>query len=370
MSTIPQLSVLSDAVASASPRVETEKQTLHAFILARIRATSIAAVAAYCQVPELTIRDYALGVQPHAIALERMRARYEETVPAECRVADSHAVHRNDDERRPARPRQQPADDWAFVRGGPEPTPRNHRSPARGHAGNRAVDPRTRSTREHADPDPGASRPRKAAPGTIATGAGDPAASATDTPTMDQVRALVKRHADARGGRAVAREVGISPMGLLNFIRGASPYLRVQGLLRDWYHGNAHLPLPGPVARHEDPLAAIPEEEIREALRLRIQETSVRRVATEIGITHGGLQLLIDGETRTQDRTRRKLRTWYLRQRAETGGGTDEDTARAAIGLLVDFLPAAARARAAAAILRAVRQESSEAAVPPPAWAA
>jgi transcriptional regulator with XRE-family HTH domain len=59
---------------------------------------------------------------------------------------------------------------------------------------------------------------------------------------------------------------------------------------------------------------------IRAALRRRAEETSLREVAREVGMSHRGLSLLIKG-ARPQSRTHKKLAQWYagvLRSDAST----------------------------------------------------
>lgn len=49
---------------------------------------------------------------------------------------------------------------------------------------------------------------------------------------------------------------------------------------------------------------------LRAALRARVERTSLRAVARDVGITHRGLSKILGG-TRPQLQTRRKLDVWY-----------------------------------------------------------
>lgn len=92
---------------------------------------------------------------------------------------------------------------------------------------------------------------------------------------------------------------------------------------------------------------------IRTALRERIDATSLRRVAREIGMTPSGLQKVLDSSSPYQ-RTLHKLRAWHGRYVAE-----DYSTAQeVALEELLRKLPVPRRARAREQILAILHGES------------
>lgn len=187
---------------------------------------------------------------------------------------------------------------------------------------------------------------------------------------MATVRETVRLHAEARGVRAVAREIGISAGGLKNFLDGAAPYTPTAAALRAWYLAGAGEHVPTLVTAPPVPvLAGIGDEALRAALRRAIRESTLRGVAAQVGMTAAGLQRYIEGKTRPRDLTLRKLREWYLRE-AGNWTGTGESVARAAIAVLLDGLPAAEQDRAAAEITAVVRGAYTRVKISPPEWLA
>jgi hypothetical protein len=53
--------------------------------------------------------------------------------------------------------------------------------------------------------------------------------------TTDEIRAALWRYLDGESLRQTAREVGMSPTGLSNFLNGAQPYTPTVRKLRKWY---------------------------------------------------------------------------------------------------------------------------------------
>lgn len=80
-----------------------------------------------------------------------------------------------------------------------------------------------------------------------------------------------------------------------------------------------------------------------------------------------GLQAFLDG-TDPQPATVARLTAWYLRTAAERGDVVTGPTARAAVRLLVDFLPPKERAEALRAIRRELEKQAKAAGVPLPDW--
>lgn len=191
----------------------------------------------------------------------------------------------------------------------------------------------------------------------------------TPTPAIASIRETARLHADARGVRAVALEIGISPSGLTNFLEGATPYARTTAALREWYRSGASEQIPRAPAPRPPVLEGISEDVLRAALRRAAEETTLRGVAEQVGMTHAGLQRYIEGKTRPREATQRKLREWYLRE-AGNWTGLDEDTARAALAVLLEGLPPAEHDRAIAELAAVVRDAYARGKISPPGWLA
>lgn len=80
-----------------------------------------------------------------------------------------------------------------------------------------------------------------------------------------------------------------------------------------------------------------PIEAIREAARRAVAETSLRAVARSIPMSPMGLQHFVNG-TRPYRSTLRKLTAWYV-NRGASRGEFSEETARAALAILLDGIP-------------------------------
>jgi AraC-like DNA-binding protein len=79
---------------------------------------------------------------------------------------------------------------------------------------------------------------------------------------------------------------------------------------------------------------------LRDAIRRRVDETSIRLVAKELGMSPSGLHVLLGG-SKPHPGTRAKLVSWYVEQRrAEQGVGqvVSADDVDAALRLLVHYI--------------------------------
>lgn len=85
-----------------------------------------------------------------------------------------------------------------------------------------------------------------------------------------------------------------------------------------------------------------PLDRMREALAARVEATSLRSVAREVGMSPTGLQKVLGGAD-SYSRTRRKLERWYVREVARYGGGLDAAAVSAALRVAVQDLPSARR---------------------------
>lgn len=88
--------------------------------------------------------------------------------------------------------------------------------------------------------------------------------------------------------------------------------------------------------------AGVPLERVREMLALRAEETSLRQVAREVGMSPSGLQKLLDG-AQPYSATSRKLARWYVRESGHYGGELSAGSAAAALSVLLQDLSPAAR---------------------------
>lgn len=105
---------------------------------------------------------------------------------------------------------------------------------------------------------------------------------------------------------------------------------------------------------------------IREAARRAIAESSLRAVARSIPMSPMGLQHFVNG-TRPYRSTLRKLTAWYV-NRGASRGEFSEDTARAALDILLDSLPEGQRDEARAALLEDLAEWHARAKTEIPRW--
>ena len=109
-------------------------------------------------------------------------------------------------------------------------------------------------------------------------------------------------------------------------------------------------------------------EFLREALRRRVEQTSIRHVALEVKMSHGGIYNLVIGEGAPYGKTLAKLRAWYLEQWAQGGEGLSTDAARYLIEQMLGSIPRAMRARAGVELLDGMEVLYRKYGLPPPAW--
>ena len=114
------------------------------------------------------------------------------------------------------------------------------------------------------------------------------------------------------------------------------------------------------------PSPHVPLEAIREAARRAVAETSLRAVARSIPMSPMGLQHFVNG-TRPYRSTLRKLTAWYV-NRGASRGEFSEETARAALAILLDGLPEGQQDDARAALLQRIARLHEEARTEAPRW--
>lgn len=107
---------------------------------------------------------------------------------------------------------------------------------------------------------------------------------------------------------------------------------------------------------------------IRESARRAVEARSLRSVAREVGLSHAGLKHFIDG-AEPYSPTRRRLLHWYVMHAAETSVASN-DTASAALAVLLDAVPLEERGTATAELVAALADLHQKLGVSPPQWLA
>jgi hypothetical protein len=77
---------------------------------------------------------------------------------------------------------------------------------------------------------------------------------------------------------------------------------------------------------------------LRAAARDRVERTGLRAVAREIGMSAPSLAQFLEGSC-PREATLRKIRDWYFSEAAARAGDVSPETARTAVGMLVDGVP-------------------------------
>ena len=110
-------------------------------------------------------------------------------------------------------------------------------------------------------------------------------------------------------------------------------------------------------------------DRLREAVTIRVQATSLRSVARQVGMSPSGLDKFLSGGMPYQ-KSRRKLFDWLHRERNNLGADLTVDGIAAALGSLVRDLPPDRRERALHALLETLRGLYDTNTEPRPAWLA
>jgi hypothetical protein len=106
------------------------------------------------------------------------------------------------------------------------------------------------------------------------------------------------------------------------------------------------------------------------AVRQAVKRSSIRDVAAQAGLSHGGLHNLINGKTdRINGATIRKLRAWYLREWAAGGDSLAPEIAEyVLVEQVLAPIPANVRAGAALELVRSLERIYDSHDAPHPAW--
>ena len=105
------------------------------------------------------------------------------------------------------------------------------------------------------------------------------------------------------------------------------------------------------------------------AVRRAVERSSIRDVAQQSGMSHGGIHNIVTGTTnRTNGGTIRKLRDWYLRQWAKGGDGLTPEVAAYLIEQVLAAIEPGARKAAALDLVRSLESLYANHQAPRPAW--
>jgi hypothetical protein len=115
----------------------------------------------------------------------------------------------------------------------------------------------------------------------------------------------------------------------------------------------------------ERPLTSL--ERLRETVALRVQATSLRAVARQVGMSPSGLEKFLSGGT-PYTRSRQKLQDWWEREGSRPRNEVSPEGVEVAVGALVRDLPAEFRAEAVQRLIEALRQVYREQDAAFPAW--
>jgi len=105
------------------------------------------------------------------------------------------------------------------------------------------------------------------------------------------------------------------------------------------------------------------------AVRRAVARSTVRAVAKETGLSHGGISNIVSGKTqRLYGTTRIKLRSWYLRQWADGGNGLTPDAAAYLMEEMLAAIAPGERKAAALELVHGLERIYATHGVPRPVW--
>ena len=109
--------------------------------------------------------------------------------------------------------------------------------------------------------------------------------------------------------------------------------------------------------------------ELRDALQSRLEDTSLRQLAEEIGMSWSGLRTFLGG-TEPYAVTMHKLTLWYARYVAEYRQETDTSAARIALTTLLRHVTPSRRHDLEQQILKVLADDARKRRLRSPAWLA
>lgn len=114
--------------------------------------------------------------------------------------------------------------------------------------------------------------------------------------------------------------------------------------------------------------SVVPVEQLLDAAQRRVEETTLRFTAAEIGMEHSVLNKLLSQGRKPHTATVRKLTAWYLKRAAAGELEVSAEMARVALGALVQHFPSSAREEAASKVTDLIRELTASAGLPHPGW--
>ena len=106
---------------------------------------------------------------------------------------------------------------------------------------------------------------------------------------------------------------------------------------------------------------------LRESAAARVENTSLRSVAREIGMSPSGLKKFLQG-TAPYSPTLRRLRTWYVHYAALQHGFVETEDATAALSVLIHDLGPEPKREAAACVLDCMSRGYDQSGQARPVW--
>ena len=110
-------------------------------------------------------------------------------------------------------------------------------------------------------------------------------------------------------------------------------------------------------------------ERLRETVALRVQATSLRTVARQVGMSPAGLEKFLAGET-PYSRSRQRLQEWWVREASKPRTDLTLEGVEVAIGALVRDLPPEHRVEAIGRVVGELRRLYRAEGVAEPPWLA
>jgi hypothetical protein len=108
-------------------------------------------------------------------------------------------------------------------------------------------------------------------------------------------------------------------------------------------------------------------ERLRETVAVRVQATSLRAVARQVGMSPSGLEKFLGGST-PYARSRQKLHDWWLREGARPRSDLTTEGVEVAMGALLRDLPPEHRDAAMRRLVRSLVRVYAAQEAPPPPW--
>ena len=108
-------------------------------------------------------------------------------------------------------------------------------------------------------------------------------------------------------------------------------------------------------------------DRLRETVALRVQATSLKTVARQVGMSPAMLERFLAGGT-PYSRTRQRLQEWWVREASKPRTDLSVEGVEVAIGALVRDLPPEHRVEAIRRVVASLRRVYREQDAEPPPW--